>query len=271
MKKKISLFILCGFILLGVCGCGKEKNEVSNSNNVNPALNNTCSLTEYSVEYSGKDFYCPEMSEIKQGGGGFFITNDGKLYEYSNKKYSTTENNCKKVETDVVFDKIIRDTLISKNGDFYSYNYSNLKKITNQEIEQGRAFYGINQMEIELYKLNSNIFFLKFIDTNNPEIYGYVDGNNVYSITYDWDNKKANEKLLYIFKDDEIIENLTNGYIITSKGYYVYDITNKNECQRYEDVECEYGLVKVETKSNCEDSIIYVNDMLLVNQKMVKQ
>lgn len=271
MKKKVSLFLLCGIILLGVCGCDKEKNKVSNSENVNTPLYNTCSLTADSVEYFGKDFYCPEMREIKHGGFSFFITNDGQLYEYSNKKYSTTENNCKKVETDVIFDKIIKGTLVSKNGNFYSYHDGNLKKISDDEIEKGRAWYGLDQMEIKVYKANNKIFYLDQLDMNDPEIYGYVDGNSIYSISYDWDSNKTNEKLLYTFKNDEVIEKLTNGYIITTKGYYVYDIINKNECQRYEDIDCEYGLVKVETKSDCEDSIIYVDDMLLVNQNMVKQ
>lgn len=27
MKKKISLFVLCGIVLLGLCGCGKESKE----------------------------------------------------------------------------------------------------------------------------------------------------------------------------------------------------------------------------------------------------
>jgi len=268
MKKRLIYPIFC-ILILGLCGCEKAL-KPTNNNNKETSNRNNCSLTQPYDMYFEKNFSCPEMKNIKQNGNQFFITNNGELYEYSDKKYSTTETNCKKVETDIVFDKIIRNTLVSKNGDFYSYYESNLKKIPNEEIEKGRAWYGLDQMEIKLYKINKNIFYLKQIDHEKPEIYGYIDDKNVYAITYDWDSGKTNKELIYTFEENEIIENVTNGYIITNNGYYIYDITNKNECNKYEDIKCQYGLVKTETKSDCSENIIYISDNLLVNKEMVK-
>lgn len=267
--KKILINIIYCILILGFCGCEKKLNQTNNINN-ELQIKNNCSLTQPYDMYFDKEFSCPEMKNIKQNGGTFFITNDGQLYEYSNKKYSTTETNCKKVETDIIFNKIVRDTLVSKNGYFYSYYESSLKKITNEEIEMGRAWYGIGQMEIKLYKINHNIFYLKYDGGDSPEIYGYIDDKNVYSIIYDWNTNKTNKELIYTFEENEIIENVTNGYIITNNGYYIYDIINKNECDKYEDIKCEYGLIKIETKSDCIENIIYISDNLLVNKEMVK-
>ena len=47
MKKKISLVLLCGIILLGVCGCGNKENS---NNNANSNTNNQ------SQETSKNDF-----------------------------------------------------------------------------------------------------------------------------------------------------------------------------------------------------------------------
>lgn len=258
------LLVSLGFCMaiLGLCSCEKENIPSKNE----PISKNNCTLEH---QFEG-EFSCPQMKNIKQNGSRFFITNDGQLYEYSYKIFSTTDNNCQKVNTDVVFDKVIRNTLVSKQGDFYSYTESNLKKITNEEIEKGRAWYGLSQMEIRLYKKNNNIFYLAILDHNDPDIYGYVEGNNVYSITYDYNNDKANEKLIHTFEKNEVIENVTNGYVITNKGYYVYDIINKTKCEKYEDIKCEYGLVKIENKSACTGEVIYISHDLLVDKDMIK-
>ena len=270
MKNKLRLIFLLAIIL--ICGCSKNNNNEKTNNN--EISKNSCTLTADSEMGFNKDFYCPEMKNIKHNSiSSFFITNDGELYEYSYKKYSTTNTNCKKVETDIIFDKIVRSTLISKDGELYAYRAyeSKLEKITNEQIELGRSFYGIDQMEIKLYRLNSNIFYLNQLDINEPEIYGYLDNNNLYLITYDWNNNISTEQFLYSFKEDEIIENLTNGYIITNYGYYVYDVINKKDCQKYADIKCEYGIIQIEKKENCINDVIYIDQILLVNNNMVNK
>ena len=77
--------------------------------------------------YINESLVCPQFKDIAYSGDRFFITNAGELYEYSDKKYSTTNNNCKKVETQVLFTNIIEtsmlltEIILSKN--FYKSNF----------------------------------------------------------------------------------------------------------------------------------------------------
>lgn len=261
MYKKITLLIISSILAIGICGCSKK------SNNPTPTKKEPqCTITR---EFQSK-MKCPEMKDIKSSGDNIFITHNGELYEYSYKKYSTTKTNCIKVDTDIKFDKIIKNTLISKDGSYYIYNTGTITQPSKEQINQGRSRYGINQMEIQLYNINNNIFYLATIDHNDPEIYGYIDSNKVYSIIYDWYTKKAHEELIYTFQNGEEIEHITNGYVVTNKAYYVYDIINKKECNKYVDVECEYGLVKQDTRDNCPE-LIYISDNLIVNNDIIEK
>ena len=272
MNKKLKVLLVLSCILI-ISGCGKSNEIKSNSSNGKEDNKISCSINNNNGKYDyyiNESLVCPQFKDIAYSGDRFFITNAGELYEYSDKKYSTTNNNCKKVETQVLFTNIIENTLVGENFEYYSYHDGNLRKIPNDEIQKGRAWYGIDQMEIRLHKLNSKIFYLDQLDINDPEIYGYVDGNNIYEISYDYDNNKSNEKLLLTLKDGEKVEKTTNGFVITNKGYYRYGITNQKECSEYEDIKCEYGLVQVDTKDNCSNEIFYVSNGLIVTQNMVK-
>lgn len=261
MKKIILLFISIIFLSF-LCGCSIQK---ENNINIKNQVTKNCSITR---EFQSK-MKCPEMKDIKHNGYGIFITNNGELYEFSSKKYSTTNTNCKKIDTDIKFDRIVKGTLIATTGECYTYYNGELKQPTKEQIEMGRAWYGLDQMEIKLYNIKPNIFYLADIDHEKPNVYGYIDNNNVYSIAYDWNRNQADEKLIYTFPDDEEIEHITNGYIITNKAYYVYGITNKKQCSAYTDIECEYGLIREEEKNNCIDTILYISDSLIVTKEMI--
>lgn len=272
MNKKLKVLLVLGCILI-ITGCGKSNDIKNNSNNENKDNKISCSINKNNGKYDyfiNESLVCPQFKDIAYSGDRFFITNSRELYEYSDKKYSTTNNNCKKADTDVLFDKIVENTLVSKDGNFYSFFEGNLKRITDDEIQKGRAWYGIDQMEIKVYKANNRIFYLDQLDNEKPEIYGYVDGNSIYSISYDWKSNKTNEKLLITFKDGEKVEKVTNGFVVTNKGYYRYGMTNQKECSEYEDIKCEYGLVLVDTIDNCSNEIFYVSNNLIVTKEMIK-
>ena len=260
------------FLLLFVCvlaGCNKSNDKMLTPER--DITNTKCSINsqEFFWNYGIDSFVCPELSNIAYSGSGFFVNNKGELYEISSKLYSTTNTNCKKVDTEIVFDNVISNTLISKEGNFYSFSNSDLKRITDEQIEKGRAWYGIDQMEIKLYKLNNNISYFAQLDHEAPEIYVYNKGNELYQITYDYNTKTANEELLYTFKDGEKIISRTDGYIITNKNYYKYGKINEDKCSKYEDVECEYGLVIVDSAENCANEIIYISDKITVTKEML--
>lgn len=259
MKKNFMFIFLVVMVTL-ITGCNNnfEKAETKKT---------SCKLVGRSASY-----ICPELKNIAyfgQGGlSGYFVDNQGILYEISSQLFSTTNTNCRKVETDVVFEKVIKNTLISKDGSFYSFGGgdSKLRKLTNDIIEKGMSYYGIDQMDIELYKLNNNISYLSD-SFNGPDIYVYQKDNNIYQISYIRMNE-TDEKILHTFTDGEEVISFTNGYVITNKNYYKYGETNRTECLKYKDVECEYGLVPVDSIENCSNDIIYVSDDIVVTKSM---
>lgn len=238
---------LCVFLL---AGCGKRAaTEGTKKSN--------CSLVQNNIE-----FKCPAMKEIKDSGEGFFITNKGELYEFANKTYDETNNNCKKIETDIVFDKIIRNTLITNDGKLYSFD-GKLKLIDKELEEKGSAFYGLKAMNISLYREYNNMFFLHYFNQNSPVLYGVIEDKSLYVLI-----KKGNEtvkNLIHKFGKGEEILKVTNGYILTDQGYYQYGVTNSSECKKNSDVNCEYGIVKVDTKKNCSDVIFASSDIVVTN------
>lgn len=85
--KKISLLLLCGIILLGVCGCNSYLNDSS--------------LSQYAkqqVLYNGSyKINCPELTEnsiISNFNGEFFITNNN-VYQLNYEQVYSNEKNCK--------------------------------------------------------------------------------------------------------------------------------------------------------------------------------
>lgn len=269
MIRKINLVIICLIMLLiFVYGCS------SGEGNSNELLIKKCNIYEEYFYVSG-DFLCEEMQDITYSGTTFFITKDGLLYEYSERKYSTTNSNCKRIETDVVFDKIVRNTLIDKDGNLYLLDSDkNLILITKELEDKGPAYYGLNSMDIPLYREYNDMFYLG----DNPSVsngitysglvFGVIEDKNVYSLYSSYGGADAVKELIHTF-DDEEIEKVNNGYIRTNKGYYKYGIVNNEECAKYEDIECRYGLVKVDTKDNCSN-VIYAGKDIVVTEDMVK-
>ena len=271
MKKYFRIIFLLLFMCV-LAGCNK-----SNDNSLIPEqdiTNTKCSINsqEFFWNHNIDSFVCPELSDIAYSGSNFFINDKGELYEFSSKLYSATNTNCKKVDTEIVFVNVIRDTLISKEGNFYSFHDSNLERISDEEIEKGPAWYGIDQMLIELYKLNNDISWLTTtLNMNNTDgRYVYPKNNKLYQVIYDHNMNTIKEELLHTFEDDEKIISRPNGYIITNKNYYQYGKINEDECSKYEDVECEYGLVVVDSIENCSNEILYISDNIIVSKDMIK-
>lgn len=256
MRKKffcIVMIVLCVFFL---AGCDKKATE-------DVSKKSKCAL----VTQNNTDFKCSAMKEIKDSGEGFFITNKGELYEFANTKYDETNDNCKKIETDIVFDKIIRNTLITSDGKLYSFD-GKLKLIDKELEEKGSAFYGLKAMNISLYREYNNMFFLHYFNQSSPVLYGVIEDKSLYVLI-----KKDNEtvkNLIHKFGKGEEILKITNGYILTDQGYYEYGVTNSDECKKNSNVNCEYGIVKVDTKKNCSD-VVFASSDIVVTDSMISE
>lgn len=239
MKKIVVILIL----LLFISGCAGESKEldsyqeekIKEKSEVEKFISNQ-GLRRY-------EFNCEISTEkIKDFslGGDMFLTDDGKLYEWSLNLFSNGTN-CKKVETDVRFKRFINNVIVNEHGEIYTYIDRTLKK--------GKG----DGIAYELYESNNDMFL--FSQNYSGSIFHGFDPNHHYAVL------KENPDVLinYVYKNSEWVrddvfgivlvnEKIThtyNNYFKTDKSYYYHSVINREECDKYVDVECEFGIVKM--------------------------
>lgn len=93
-------------------------------------------------------------------------------------------------------------------------------------------------------------------------------GTNIYAKdhTIFWYTKNGdNEKRTYEISSNENILGLYGAVIKTDKNYYILDITNKDECEKYADIKCNVGFVK-SSFNEIYDDIIFLCDVMLIDK-----
>lgn len=273
MKKTIPVFFIM-FFIVSLTGCNSAKNNRDNSNNTpnkKEAITKNESgfkcfsniVSDY-YEHKASDYYgnivCNELENIMYSGNNFFITKDGSLYHLSSKKFLSNKLNCKKIGNTNKFVKIIANTLIDENNNLYSFSYEGELELIPKILEK-QSDYGIDQMNIALYKKYNNMFLIsKESSITDYPMYGIIKNNKIYYLDYNHDTKKVKEILVSYFNPNEIINKVLNGIVITNNGYYKYDITNKEECNKYQDVICKKGFVKINISDSCLNKLVYLSD-----------
>lgn len=261
IKRRYLIILVLAVIL--VSGCSNNVSVKNNKKNDKDKITQTEKRVIDKMSFTYKwDCEVP-LNKIKDIStvGMNFISDDGALYEFNlDKKYSTTGSHCRKVNIDVAFEKFIYNKIISSDKKVYLQNGENYVDISNEERIQG----WVMGFPYDLYDYNENIIILNIgsVDTK----YGIVEDNKVYeyetdSLSSDYIGKR---KELYIFSDGETLVGIYGSYIKTNKAYYVYGATNKNECEKYADIKCEYGIVKDKTLSDAYDEIYYMNNYYLI-------
>lgn len=250
---KLKCISLLGIIVL-LCGCSSKaiKENIASSSDNNVAENKTL-INRRGTEY---DWNCEvSLTNIKDININYmrFISKDGDLYEFDlEKKFSSTNNNCKKVDTDIKFERFIASTIISKDNKIYRYENS---KLLERPLEYTGGF------QYDYFDKNNNYVIFSYV--NN--IGGFIKDNKVY--VYKLSNNDStiiSEKEIYKFADDEYYIGTYGELIKTNKAYYIYGITNKKECSDFADVKCEYGIVKDEELTNAYNDIQYTNDYYFI-------
>ena len=261
IKRRYLIILVLAVIL--VSGCSNNVSVKNNKKNDKDKITQTEKRVIDKMSFTYKwDCEVP-LNKIKDIStvGMNFISDDGALYEFNlDKKYSTTGSHCRKVNIDVAFEKFIYNKIISSDKKVYLQNGENYVDISNEERMQG----WVMGFPYDLYDYNENIIILNIgsVDTK----YGIVEDNKVYeyetdSLSSDYIGKR---KELYTFSDGETLVGIYGSYIKTNKAYYVYGATNKNECEKYADIKCEYGIVKDKTLSDAYDEIYYMNNYYLI-------
>ena len=88
--------------------------------------------------------------------------------------------------------------------------------------------------------------------------YLYYHDKKVYKL-----DDLGNKELIFNLKDDEELEYFVDDTIKTTKHYYVYSeiITNKEECEKYADIECirknEFNVLDKKMENLLNDAIFY--------------
>lgn len=211
-----------------------------------------------------KVFHCDVLDNIKMKFNSGFITNDNKFYIVNYDKKFSNDQNCK-LTSDIEIISQYNHQLVDKNYNIYYYDYERNTMVKNEFV-------------LEDFFQNSTFVSSSFYSPSNPIDNNYTyyailetDGNLYsYATKYEYINGKNEiilmKKDLYkSFDGEKILEYefsrfdykfLT--YIKTDKSYYTAIKTNKDTCEKYADVKCEYGLQKNEYLTNNYNDIAFI-------------
>ena len=225
--KKIYYFLTILILLITLTGCNNSKKLYGTGSIEEEKF---VDLGDLGDKIKKKNIICNEIQDIVDFSfyDNLFITKDGKLYQLSFEQLYSNNSNCKQIESDKSFLKFIKGGILDNQNDIYYLDDS--KELIKFNFEVGYPMLPyINTIKKEDYK---NLFYA-MIDIENDG-YFYLENNNIYQYSKD----SAKQSLLNI--NDEVVEYIIDGGIKTNKNYYVYKkfITNKNECEKYADVEC---------------------------------
>lgn len=193
--RKISLVLLCSFILLGVCGCNKGQKQNSFNDNVEQKENKLQDFT-YGTKIVGNI-----ENNVIMSYGNYLVLDNMEILVQNFDKLFSNGTNYKKIDKNIM--------------EFIGYYYDDIK-------------------EYDFFPLESHTgYFVK-----NNKVY-YKSQNSTFEITETEINDK--EEILSLYNDK---------YIKTNKAYYYATKykTNKSECEKYADVECEYSYKIVNDK-----------------------
>jgi hypothetical protein len=238
MKKKLIVLFL---LLIVITGCSNNKSIESN--------NNTKKVDDYiGINYKSKhEIKCEEMKNAKLMSESLFVTTDGKVYHYGFDNLYSNEQNCKKfddeLDTSWSGPVTISDIVGLRNGELID---SKMHQITTSIDTNKMGVRGSYNHRVE--NIKEWYFSLPgFIIRENDKMYALSE----------YDNNK--QEIKNSLPSSEKIISVNGGVIKTDKGYYLLraNITNKNECEKYDDVECkvEYFIESSDVLNKLDDKI----------------
>lgn len=271
MKKFITLLLTISLILT-LFGCATNSmHEVvptNNTNNVTTEETEPFKYLGHPVDWNS-DIPLSEIKSIKYRTTfdlqpNMFISKSGDLYLFSTDKIFSNEQTCKKVDTDLKFDRFYlymddrnHSTIISSNEKFYYYD-ENASQIKVHDLGDY-----LNSFTPEYSKKHLNSYCEdKSGDTTNC-VYYYIEGNNLYRALYSdksfTELKFVSETIIDTIPEGEKFVSLDGKVIKTDKAFYKVGVKNRDEVNKYEDVEPIEGLEKIEDASDQYDYIAYFN------------
>ncbi len=239
MRKKLIVMFL---LLVVITGCSNNKSKESNDNN-------SKKVDDYiGINYETKhEIKCEEMKNAKLMSESLFVTTDGKVYHYGFDNLYSNEQNCKKFDDEL-------DTWWSGPVTISEIVGLRYTELIDSKMHQITTSTDTNKMGV-VGSYNHRVENIKewyfsspgFIIRENDKMYALGEYNN--------DKQEINNSL----PSSEKIISVNGGVIKTDKGYYLLraKVTNKNECEKYDDVECksEYYIEKSDILNQLNDKI----------------
>ena len=242
MKNNFLTFMFWTILILCLTGCNLNK-EIESNDNIEDNKN-------YALEEINLDCNLQNVLYIDQK----YIMTKEKIYEYSDKKFTDTDTNCRVIVDDAT-------------------NYKHIG------IDYGEPIFKTNENKIIKIEQGNISLPRRSIDTNINASYFY-QGDNFYIIDNNFycindavcsDIQIPNsEKILYTIDSPE-----SPIFIITEKNQYILDINQDDKCYNYVDSKCTYELIKTNIFDDLlnyyKDNISYFDGLYLTkNNKIYK-
>ena len=254
MKK---LFIL--ILIISFTGCQKTAEYIPSKLEETVAEDKHYGACTSNPSFVGTNIICDELKDAKLSTddlsngtfNGYFVTNDGSLYQLNTKLFSNNKN-CIKIN--------IGNHKISYmvNKRFYDQE-KNLVFSNGITVEEGKDKYGYSYSDDYFIQITEDFDFISY----GADATIFIKDNTVFWYYYkDNENK---EKRTFEISSDETIKGVFGSVIKTDKNYYMPRTLNAQECQIYADVKCEVGYVKTKFGEVYND-ILFANDGILIDK-----
>ncbi len=239
-----SIFCLIGLFVITGCNNTTGNNNPASSSKDENNHNNISQINEIK---------CDTLDNVMITTNEGFMTNDNDVYYviYDKLKY---EQNCIKVNNVKIKTFFKNEAFLGEDGNVYSYNGK-------EKMYKTDLFNPPN-----IIKKSKDIVKHTYNNNNDGGYFLKTDG-----IIYD-----SNNNIVKSFDNERIIDFGVDllykiNYIKTDKAYYISIATNKNECEEYADVECNYELKMNDYMTDNYDDIAYISDIYYSGIEFVKK
>ncbi len=233
MKKKFSLFILCGIILFYVCGCDKNNSDIKTKD---LKIDN---LRKMSI-------VCDELKDIIDLSldSEYFITKNGELYELNTRQLFSNDKNCRKVNTNIKISKFYRTYVLSSDNELYNITNNSLSLADKNETFLDEIIMIDKTLRPNLFRGGDNIYYYK--------------DKNIYSTDkIDKYHYNISDTVVISLDEDEDVIYVIDNTIMTTKRIFSYEtkIINQEECNKYVDIECKTQSNWFEVNDNIKNQL----------------
>lgn len=202
------------------------------------------------------------------------ITESGKVYDLSLGQNFSNEQNCKESSFTKKVDAIMDDNVVRADGKYYYLNASSDKSNGKEEYPEVT----VNDQAYDIYNIlfsDASIKKIVTVDSNAGIYYALKNDGNVYKLII----TRSDSRSPYVLSSSEmayskgrygeiidfnIDPNNTSTYILTTSNIYRMIKTNKDECDKYADIECKFELQEDAELFKYVDYILGYNGQTLI-------